>query len=56
MRVNRRGRDQDRPGSLVVRESRPAGPEAFRGRDLAKVAQYEVLGNEAKNKSAPEGR
>jgi len=32
--------------SLVVRENQPR-------RDLTKVAQYEVLGNEAKGKSVP---
>jgi hypothetical protein len=31
----------------------PAGPESFRGRDLTKVAQYEVLGNEAKKQVRP---
>jgi hypothetical protein len=37
MRVNLRGRDQDRAGSVVVRENQSR-------RDLTKVAQYEVLG------------
>jgi hypothetical protein len=32
----------------------PAGP-AFGARDLTKVAQYEVLGNEAKDRSVPAG-
>jgi hypothetical protein len=35
--VNLKVRDQDRAGSLVVRENQSR-------RDLAKVAQYEVLG------------
>jgi hypothetical protein len=46
MRVNLRARDQDRAGSLVVGENQSR-------RDLTKVAQYEVLGNEAKNRSVP---
>jgi hypothetical protein len=48
MRVNLRARDQDRAGSLVVGENQSR-------RDLTKVAQYEVLGNEAKNRSVPSG-
>jgi hypothetical protein len=48
MRVNMRARDPDRAGPLVVRENRSR-------RDLTKVAQYEVLGNEAKNRSVPSG-
>jgi len=35
--VNIRARDQDRAGSLVVRENQSL-------RDLTKIAQYEVLG------------
>jgi hypothetical protein len=46
MRVNLRARDQDRAGSLVVGENQSR-------RDLTKVAQYEVLGNEAKNRAVP---
>ena len=46
MRVNLRARDRDRAGPLVVRENQSRG-------DRAKVAQYEVLGNEAKDKSVP---
>src|SRR5690348_10029581 len=45
-RVNLRARDQDRAGPLVVRENQSR-------RDLTKVAQYEVLGNEAKNRYVP---
>ena len=46
MRVNLRARDRDRAGPLVVRENQSR-------RDLTKVTQYEVLGNEAKNRSVP---
>jgi hypothetical protein len=46
MRVNIRARDLDRAGPLMVRENRSR-------RDLTKVAQYEVPGNEAKNRSVP---
>jgi hypothetical protein len=40
MRASLRACDLDCAGPLVVREISPAGPEAFRGRDLTKVAQY----------------
>jgi hypothetical protein len=46
MRVNLRARDLDRAGPLVVRENQSR-------RDPTKVAEYEVLGNEAKNGSVP---
>ena len=48
MRVNLRARDLDGAGPLVARENQSR-------RDLTKVAQYEVLGNEAKNRSVPLG-
>jgi len=46
MRVNLRARDLDCASPLVVRENPSRS-------DLTKVAQYEVLGNEAKGKSVP---
>jgi hypothetical protein len=46
MCVNLRVRDQDRAGSVRGDQSR---------RDLTKVAQYEVLGNEAKRRVRPVG-
>ena len=46
MRVNLKARDLDCADPLVVRENQSR-------RDLTKVAQYEVLGNEAKGKSVP---
>jgi hypothetical protein len=54
MRVNLRARDLDCAGPLVVRENQSRRPrKSFRGRDLTKVAQYEVLGNEAKTRFVP---
>jgi hypothetical protein len=46
MRVSLRARDLDHAGPLLVRENQSR-------RDLAKEAQYEVLGNEANNRSVP---
>ena len=46
MRVNLRAGDLDCAGPLVLRENQSR-------RDLTKVAQYEVLGNEVKGKSVP---
>jgi hypothetical protein len=48
MRVQLKARGRDRAGPLVLRENQSR-------RDLTKVAQYEVLGNEAKNMSVPSG-
>jgi hypothetical protein len=48
MCVNLRARELDRAGPLVVRENQSR-------RDLTKVAQYEVLGNEGKNRFVPAG-
>jgi hypothetical protein len=48
MRVNLRARALDGASPSVVSENQSR-------RDLTKVAQYEVLGNEAKNRSVPSG-
>jgi hypothetical protein len=47
MGVNLRARDLDHAGPFVIRENESR-------RDLTKVAQYEVLGNEAKNRPVPD--
>src|SRR5260221_526840 len=46
MRVSIRPRDRDRAGLSVVRENQSR-------RDLTKVAQYDVLGNDARRRVRP---
>jgi hypothetical protein len=54
MRINLRAAMRIAQVRWWLEKISPAGP-SFRGRGLTKVAPYEVLGNEAKNRSVPRG-